>query len=60
MQLYVKEVLVGGVDETVRLAEKGDLKTQLALAVGVDSTATAPAASGIKPVQDRCKELLAR
>lgn len=63
-QLYVKEVLVGGVDNVSKLAEQGDLKAQLALAVGVGNSArkTPPpaAAAGGVSVQDRCKELIKR
>lgn len=59
-QLYVKGVLVGGVDDAAKLAEGGDLKAQLAVAAGVDvSKAAAAAADGTKSVQDRCKKLLA-
>ncbi|CAM9129107.1 unnamed protein product [Laminaria digitata] len=59
-QLYVKGVLVGGVDDAAKLAEGGDLKAQLAVAAGVDvGKATAAAADGSKSVQDRCKKLLA-
>lgn len=61
VQLYVKGVLVGGVDDAAKLAEGGDLKAQLAVAAGVDvSKAAAAAADGTKSVQDRCKKLLAR
>lgn len=61
VQLYVKGVLVGGVDDVAKLAEDGDLKANLAAAAGVDvSKATAAAADGAKSVQDRCKKLLAR
>lgn len=65
MQLYAKEVLVGGVDDVFKLAEQGDLKAQLALAVGVDTSArktpaAAAAAGDGKSVQERCKELIKR
>lgn len=65
-QLYVKEGLVGGVDDVSRLAEEGDLKSQLARAGGVDASANATrsassaAGGGGKSVQDRCKELIKR
>lgn len=65
MQLYVKEVLLGGVDQVSKLAEEGNLKGQLAQAAGVDagangSNTTAAAAGGGKSVQERCKELIKR
>lgn len=62
MQLYVKAVLVGGVDATVKLAERGELKTQLSELGGFDRMReTAPAAAGgSKSVRDRCKELIKR
>eukprot|EP00904_Undaria_pinnatifida_P001553 jgi/Undpi1/11399/HiC_scaffold_30.g13696.m1 len=59
-QLYVKGVLLGGVDNLTKLAENGDLKAQLQVAAGVDvSKVAADAADGTKSVQDRCKKLLA-
>eukprot|EP00903_Cladosiphon_okamuranus_P009420 g8984.t1 len=60
-QLYVKEVLVGGVDQVSELAQEGDLKGQLAQAAGVGASAkgsSSTAAGGGKSVQDRCKELI--
>lgn len=54
---------MGGVDDTVKLAEKGDLKTQLALAAGVDASGSATATSGScssESLQERCKELVNR
>ena len=60
IQLYVKGVLVGGVDDVAKLAEDGDLKAQLAVAAGVVGKATAAVTDGPKSVQDRCKKLLAR
>lgn len=62
-QLYVKEVLVGGVDQVSKLAEEGDLKGQLAEAAGVGASAngsTTTAAGGGKSVRDRCKEIIKR
>ena len=64
MQLYVKEVLVGGVDQVSKLAEEGDLKGELAQAAGIGASANGSettAAAGVgKSVQDRCKELIKR
>ncbi|CAM9742590.1 unnamed protein product [Scytosiphon promiscuus] len=67
-QLYVKGVLVGGVDDVCALAEEGNLKAQLAVAGGVGVSAgvranvgentTAAGDAGGKSVQDRCKELV--
>lgn len=53
---------MGGVDDVSKLAEQGDLKAQLPLAVGVDTSArkTPAAVAGGKSVQDRCKELVKR
>lgn len=59
-QLYVKEVLLGGVDAVVELAGKGDLKTQLARSAGVSGHRTGSAGAAVKSVQDRCKELVGR
>lgn len=61
-QLYVKEVLVGGVDDMAKLAEEGDLKAKLALAAGVHAGAngSTTATGAGKSVQDRCKELIKR
>lgn len=53
-------MLVGGVDDTAKLAEDGDLKTKLALYAGVDPSKKAPADVDKKSVQDRCKRLIAR
>jgi len=50
---------VGGVDDVSRLAEEGDLKSQLARAGGTRSASSAAGAGG-KSVQDRCKDLIKR
>ncbi|CAM9177426.1 unnamed protein product [Ectocarpus sp. 13 AM-2016] len=57
-QLYVKGVLVGGVDEVSKLAEDGDLKNSLANAAGVEPRNTAGAVGGGKSVEERCKDLM--
>ncbi|CAB1105138.1 unnamed protein product [Ectocarpus sp. CCAP 1310/34] len=58
-QLYVKEVLVGGVDEVSKLAEDGDLKNSLANAAGVEpSKNTVGAVGGPKSVEERCKDII--
>ncbi|CBJ49167.1 glutaredoxin [Ectocarpus siliculosus] len=60
-QLYVKGVLVGGVDEVSKLAEDGDLKNSLANAAGVKpSKNTAGAVGGGKSVEERCKDIMRR
>lgn len=62
-QLYVKEVLVGGVDEVSKLAEDGDLINSLANAAGVapsKSKNTAGAVGGGKSVEERCKDIMKR
>ena len=61
-QLYVKGALVGGVDEIAKLAEGGDLKSQLAARAGVDAAQSSPsaAAGGVNSLQERCKKLVAR
>lgn len=44
-----------------KLAEEGDLSTQLARTAGVNASKTSPATTaGTKSVQDRCKELVTR
>ncbi|CAM9108138.1 unnamed protein product [Ascophyllum nodosum] len=60
-QLYVKGALVGGVDEIAKLAEGGDLKSQLAARAGVDAAQSSPsaAAGGVNSLQERCKKLVA-
>lgn len=62
VQLYVKGVLVGGVDDVVKLAEGGDLKAQLSTVGGYGGKRQMAPATGAwqKSVRDRCKELIAR
>ncbi|CAN0062854.1 unnamed protein product [Sphacelaria rigidula] len=59
-QLYVKGVLVGGVDAVEDLLVGGDLKAKLASlgGVGPASAVTGAAGAGITSVTDRCKELI--